>query len=43
MIKRSEAPKKKYAVLAMTAVLAVGTVSVYAAYTNWSQRLERRT
>ena len=33
-------PKKKYAVLAMTAVLAVGTVSVYAAYINWSQGLK---
>lgn len=32
--------KKKYAVLALTAVLAVGTVSVYAAYTNWSKGLK---
>ena len=41
--KKIRSPKKKYAVLAMAAVLAVGTVSVYAAYTNWSQGLERGT
>ena len=38
--KKIRSPKKKYAVLAMTAVLAVGTVSVYAAYINWSQGLK---
>ena len=38
--KKIRSPKKKYAVLAMTAVLAVGTVSVYAAYTNWSKGLK---
>lgn len=38
--KKIRSPKKKYAVLAMIAVLAVGTVSVYAAYINWSQGLK---
>lgn len=38
--KKIRSPKKKYAVLAMTAVLAVGTVSVYVAYINWSQGLK---
>ena len=38
--KKIRRPKKQYAVLAMTAVLAVGTVSVYAAYTNWSKGLK---
>lgn len=38
--KKIRRSKKKYAVLAMTAVLAVGTVSVYAAYTNWSKGLK---